>query len=185
MWVQAMTNTQRDMLVVDHKLAADPTIASLLWMMEDSRRMLLESVAGLDLAALDWEPEIGGNSIGSLLYHIAAVEMDWLYTEVLELEPPEEIIALFPSNMRDDDGHLARRRGEDLAALENRLSEVRRRLLATYFSMTAEDFRRARSLDDYDVTPEWVLHHHLLQDEAVHRGEIGMVKLMAEQGETR
>jgi uncharacterized damage-inducible protein DinB len=175
-----VTADQRDTLIVNYRLNPDPTIASLLWMLEDSRRMLLETVAGLDLATLDWEPDIGGNSIGSLLYHIAAVEMDWLYTEVLEQEPPEEIIALFPSDMREDDGHLARWRGEDLSALEHRLSEVRTKLFATYASITHDDFRRPRSLDDYDVTPEWVLHH-LLQDEAVHRGEIGMIKLLGEQ----
>src|SRR5215210_51148 len=114
-----MTAKERDTLIVEYGRNADPTIASLLWMMEDSRRMLLETVAGLDQATLDWEPEIGGNSIGALLYHIAGVEMDWLYTEVLEQEPPQEIISLFPSDMRDDDGHLARRRGEDLPSLEH------------------------------------------------------------------
>lgn len=175
-----MPTDQRDTLIVEHHHHPDPTIASLLWMMEDSRRMLLETVAGLDQATLDWEPEIGGNSIGSLLYHIAGVEMDWLYTEVLEQDPPPDIVALFPADMREDDGHLARWRGEDLATLERRLATVRKNLLATYASMTPDDFRRARSLPDYDVTPEWVLHH-LLQDEAVHRGEIGMVKLLAEQ----
>jgi uncharacterized damage-inducible protein DinB len=175
-----LTADQRDTLIVEYNHNPDPTIASLLWMMEDSRRMLLETVAGLDLASLDCEPEIGGNSIGALLYHIAGVEMDWLYAEVLEQDPPADIIALFPSDMREDDGHLARWRGEDLPTLEHRLAKVRKNLLATYASMSPEDFRRARSLPDYDVTPEWVLHH-LLQDEAVHRGEIGMVKLMAEQ----
>ena len=179
-----LTTKRRDTLIVKYEHNADPTIASLLWMMEDSRRLLLETVAGLDLATLDWEPEIGGNSIGSLLYHIAGVEMDWLYTEVLEQGPPPEITALFPVDMREDDGHLARWRGEDLSTLENRLSQVRQRLLATYASMTSEDFRRARSLDEYDVSPEWVLHH-LLQDEAVHRGEIGMIRLMAAQAQGR
>lgn len=179
-----MSADQRESLIVNHDLSADTTIASLLWMMEDSRRLTLETVASLDLAILDWEPEIGGNSIGSLLYHIAGVEMDWLYTEVLEQDPPEEVIALFPSDMREDDGHLSRRRGEDLTALEHRLAKVRTRLLATYADMSPEDFRRPRSLDEYDVTPEWVLHH-LLQDEAVHRGEIGMIKLMAEQEQNR
>jgi uncharacterized damage-inducible protein DinB len=175
---------KRDTLIVEYGRNPDPTISSLLWMMEDSRRMLLETVAGLDLTTLDWEPAIGGNSIGALLYHIAGVEMDWLYTEVLEQEPPGDIIALFPSDMREDDGHLAHWRGEDLPALEHRLAEVRQNLLATYADMTPEDFRRARSLPAYDVTPEWVLHH-LLQDEAVHRGEIGMVKLLAEQARGR
>ena len=179
-----MTVNQRESLIVEYGLNPDPTIASLLWMMEDARRMLLETVAGLDQATLDWEPVIGGNSIGALLYHIAGVEMDWLYTEVLEQDPPAEIIALFPSAMREDDGHLARWRGEDLRTLEHRLAEVRTRLLDTYASMTPADFRRPRSLPDYDVTPEWVLHH-LLQDEAVHRGEIGMIKLMVEQAGVR
>ena len=179
-----MTADQRDNLTVEYGQNPDPTIASLLWMMEDSRRMLLDTVAGLDQATLDWEPEIGGNSIGALLYHIAGVEMDWLYTEVLEQDTPEDIIALFPADMRENDGHLARWRGEDLPTLERRLANVRQTLLATYASMTPADFRRARSLPDYDVTPEWVLHH-LLQDEAVHRGEIGMVKLMAEQAVAR
>lgn len=177
-----MRADKRKTLIVEYGLSPDPTIASLLWMMEDSRSMLLETVEGLDLATLDWESAVGGNSVGSLLYHIAGVEMDWLYAEVLEQEPPTEIIALFPSDMREDDGHLARWRGEDLSMLQHRLSEVRQKLLATYASMTPEDFRRARSLDDYDVTPEWVLHH-LLQDEAVHRGEIGMIKLMAAQAQ--
>lgn len=175
-----MPTDQRDTLIVEHRHHRDPTIASLLWMMEDSRRMLLETVAGLDQDTLDWEPEIGGNSIGSLLYHIAGVEMDWLYVEVLEKDPPEEIVTLFPADMREDDGHLARWRGEDLPTLEHRLGEIRQKLLAIYATMTPADFRRARSLPDYDVTPEWVLHH-LLQDEAVHRGEIGMIKLLAEQ----
>ncbi|MEZ4561822.1 MAG: DinB family protein [Thermomicrobiales bacterium] len=179
-----MATDQRRTLIIDDHLNPDSTIASLLWMMEDSRRMLLEAVAGLDLATLDWEPEIGGNSIGALLYHIAAVEMDWLYAEVLEQDPPADIIALFPADMRDDDGHLARWRGENLATLEQRLTRVRENLLAAFAAMSPADFRRARSLPAYDVTPEWVLYH-LLQDEAVHRGEIGMIKLLAEQAGVR
>ena len=175
-----MTVDQRDTLIVEYSHNTDPTIASLLWMLEDARRMLLETVAGLDLATLDWEPEIGGNSIGALLYHIATVEMDWLYTEVLEQDPPADILRRFPMDMRAEDGHLARWRGEELPAHLERLAFIRQRLIATYASMTPGNFRRPRTLPDYDVTPEWVLHH-LLQDEAVHRGEIGMVKLLAEQ----
>ena len=37
--------------------------------------------------------------------------------------------------------------------------------------MTLDEFRRPRSLPQYDVTPEWVLHH-LTQHEAEHRGHI-------------
>ena len=46
--------------------------------------------------------------------------------------------------------------------------------------MAPTDFRRIRALSDYDVTPEWVLHH-LMQHEAGHRGEIGMIAALAAQ----
>ncbi|MCA9877002.1 MAG: DinB family protein [Thermomicrobiales bacterium] len=175
-----MTQPDKEQLVVERNLAGDPTIASLLWMLEDSRRLTLEAVAGLDVDHLDWEPAIGGNSVGALLYHIAAIEMDWLYAEVLTREPPADVLARFPLDVRDADGHLARWRGEALPALSERLTFIRQKLIAVFASMTAENFRRSRTLPDYDVTPEWVLYH-LLEHETAHRGEIGMIKLMAAQ----
>jgi uncharacterized damage-inducible protein DinB len=36
-----------------------------------------------------------------------------------------------------------------------------------------------RSLAEYDVTPEWVLHH-MMQHEAEHRGQIGALRAGAE-----
>jgi uncharacterized damage-inducible protein DinB len=45
--------------------------------------------------------------------------------------------------------------------------------------MDLADFRRIRSLPEYDVTPEWVLHH-LMQHEAEHRSQIGGLKDRAE-----
>lgn len=37
--------------------------------------------------------------------------------------------------------------------------------------MTATYYQHLRQLSDYDVTPEWVLHH-LTQHEALHRGQL-------------
>ena len=37
--------------------------------------------------------------------------------------------------------------------------------------ITGDEFRRVRSFKDYQVTPEWVIHH-LMQHEAEQRGEI-------------
>jgi uncharacterized damage-inducible protein DinB len=69
--------------------------------------------------------------------------------------------------------------GESLDDHWARLEEVRRRLLAAYQTMTLEDFRRVRALPEYDVTPEWVLHH-LMQHEAEHRGQIAALRARAE-----
>ena len=55
-------------------------IGRLLWMLMDGRERLKQGLAGIDagreLAILDWCPRPDTNSIGTLLYHIAAVETD-------------------------------------------------------------------------------------------------------------
>ena len=45
--------------------------------------------------------------------------------------------------------------------------------------MSLEEFHRPRKLDQYNVTPEWVIHH-LIQHEAEHRGQIGELRKIAE-----
>jgi hypothetical protein len=65
--------------------------------------------------------------------------------------------------------------GETLKQHFARLDYVRGLLLATFRGMAPEDFRRARSLPEYDVTPEWVLYH-LLEHEAGHLTQIKMIR---------
>jgi hypothetical protein len=57
---------------------------------------------------------------------------------------------------------------------------AQKHILAAYQAMDVHEFRRVRRLADYDVTPEWVLHH-LMQHEAEHRSEIGGLRASAEQ----
>lgn len=176
-----MTDAARRTLVMEPRPTGDAAIAPWLWALEDGRRRTLDRLAGIDLAVLDWTPPVGGNAIGSLLYHIALIEMDWLLAEVLELaDYPPDVVALFPLDVREEHGRLTPCIGLDLAAHLARLDATRARLLAVFGEMSPEDFRRVRHLPDYDVTPEWVLHH-LIQHEAEHRGEIGVVRLLAER----
>lgn len=94
----------------------EPEIGGWLWMMEQVRRRTLELVAGLDQETLDWEgPDGGENAIGSLLYHIALVEMSWLFLDIFEQEFPPEVKADFPHEMADDASRLARVPGVPLA----------------------------------------------------------------------
>jgi uncharacterized damage-inducible protein DinB len=135
--------------------------------------------AGLDPRAVDWAPPDGGNSIGTLLYHLALIEADWLSVEVLEQESyPAEVAALLPHADRDERGRLTRLQGVGLAEHLGRLDAIRARVLAAFRGMALEEFRRVRHLAPYDVTPEWVVHH-LLQHEAEHRGEIALLRELA------
>ena len=143
--------------------------------LEDARSRTLTAVQGLTQAQLDTPPEEGGNAIGTLLYHVAAIEADWLYAEILTEDFPDYVVALFPIDVRDESECLSPVVGVPLAAHLSRLSSVRQRFLERLTGMTPGDYRRPRSLPDYDVTPEWVLHH-LAQHEALHRGQILTLK---------
>lgn len=169
-----MTETVRRSLIFTPPQASDPAIGGWLAALHDARRRTLAAVAGLTPALLDWQPPAGGNSVGSLLYHIALIEADWLSAEVRE-EPtyPPDLLALFPWGVRDDTGSLTVVTGLALDAHLARLDAVRALTVTTFAAMPLADFRRVRALPAYDVTPEWVAHH-LLQHEAEHRGEIGV-----------
>ena len=160
-----------DQLSVEQMLAIDPEIGRALWLLEGARGRLKWTLAELDEALLDWEPYPGGNSIGTLLYHIAAIEIDWLYAEVLEQEYPAAAKALLPFPDRDKNGRLFVVTAVSLPDHLQRLDSARQLLLDVYAELTLADFRRARRLPQYAVTPEWVLYH-LAQHETEHRGQI-------------
>src|SRR3954469_3357305 len=158
----------------------EPEIGRLVWMLEDTRRRTKESLEGLSDDILEWTPDPVANSIGALLYHLAAIETDWLYVEVVETETfPPDLVALFPEDVRDEAGRLVTAHGMSLADNLERLNVVRQHLLTVFREMSLADFRRVRELPEYFVTPEWVLHH-LMQHEAEHRGQIGQLRDLAE-----
>lgn len=169
----------RAQYVIQPFAAHDPQIGRLLWLLEDTRARTRQVLTDITPGVLDWIPPEGGNTIGTLLYHVAVIEADWLYAEVLEREFPPELVARFAVDVRDDAGTLARVIGWTLAEYDALLGIVRAHLLDTFRTMTSGDFRRPRSLPRYDVTPEWVLHH-LMQHEAEHRGQIGDLRRRAE-----
>lgn len=169
-----MTETARRTLVFTPQRATDPAIGGWLAALADARRRTKAAVAGLAQATLDWQPPDAGNGVGTLLYHIALIEADWLSAEVREEATyPPDLLALFPWDVRDENGRLTVVTGLDLAAHLARLDATRERTVATFAAISLADFRRVRALPAYDVTPEWVAHH-LLQHEAEHRGELGV-----------
>lgn len=159
----------------------DSEIGRWLAAMEDTRRRTKETLEGIDDRVLNWVAPQSDNSISTLLFHIAAIEIDWLYADIWEgRDFPPEVEAVLPYNVRDDQGKLVAVTGESLADHLGRLDLLRHHFLAALRGMTLEEFRRPRHLPDYVVTPEWVIHH-LMQHEAEHRGQIGELRLMAER----
>lgn len=165
------TETAVEQLRLEPLPAQDPAIGRALWQLEGARGRLKKALHGLDETMLDWEPYPGGNSVGTLLYHIAAIELDWLYFEVLEQEFSPKVQALLPYPVRDEAGRLFAVTAVSLPAHLHRLDTARQMLLDVYARLTLDDFRRARQLPQYHVTPEWVLYH-LTQHETEHRGQM-------------
>ncbi len=81
----------------------DPEVGRWLWALQDvRRRYTLRLVKDLDERLVDWEgPDGQENAIGSLLYHIAVVEMGWLYGDVKQMtELPPAVKPDFPLTSR-------------------------------------------------------------------------------------
>ncbi|MBK7894228.1 MAG: DinB family protein [Anaerolineaceae bacterium] len=170
----AQTETAVEQLQIEPLPATDPAIGRALWQLEGARGRLKELLATLNPDWLDWEPYPGGNSIGTLLYHIALIEIDWLFAEVLEQEYSEAAKALLPYPDRDKSGRLFGVTAVSLPDHLQRLDTARQMLLDVFTNLSLADFRRARQLPHYHVTPEWVLFH-LTQHETEHRGQIGEI----------
>jgi uncharacterized damage-inducible protein DinB len=149
-----------------------PEVGAALWRLEDSRDRTLHLLKDIPPQYVDLD--MPGNTIGTILYHLALIEADWLYSEILEEPYPDKLKDWLPVDDRDQAGLLTFVRGQTLKHHLARLRAVRQTLLDRLRGMTTEDFHRPRRFPNYDVSPAWVLHH-LTQHEAEHRGELGRV----------
>src|SRR5689334_16452388 len=107
-----MANRERELKIVEPFLNKEAEIGRWLWAFQDTRKSTLEQLDHLSPGVLDWLPPDGESSIGTILYHIANIEADWLYVEVLEQPTfPAEVAGLFPFETRDKQGYLSQALG--------------------------------------------------------------------------
>ncbi len=159
--------------------AATPEVGTWLGAMEKVRGGLLRTLGRIDAAGwgnefLDWRgPQGDDNSVGTLLYHIAWVELGWLYFDIMLGDAPADLKELLPVHGWDDQERLTHIPGKSMQEHLELLAEARRRFLEQIAPMMLEDWRTLRSPegDDYSATPEWVVFH-LVEHEAGHMYEI-------------
>src|SRR3712207_1915383 len=116
---------EQKVVLVDERLSKEPEMARWLWAFQDTRHLTLEALDGLTQATIDWLPPDNGSSMGTVLYHLALIEADWLYAEVLVQEYPPAVAALFPYADRDEQRQLMQVQGVRLAEHLSRLETVR------------------------------------------------------------
>src|SRR5436190_11788329 len=93
--------------------AREPEIGRWLWCLEEARGRTFQRLEGIGPSLVDWVAPEGGNSIGSILYHIAAIEADYLYADLLEQPFPQTVVELFPYEVREENGRLTPVHGFD------------------------------------------------------------------------
>ena len=155
----------------------EPEIGRWLWALEQVRHRTLQMIDGFNQELLDWEGPTGcENATGSLLYHIALVEMSWLFIDILEQDLPGSVQASFPHPMATG-GRITRVLSVPAEEHVGRLTQCRRVFLKTLIGMTRDDWRRLRKPKDtnYEVTPAWAVFH-LIEHEAGHAAQISASK---------
>jgi uncharacterized damage-inducible protein DinB len=167
--------SEREVLTLK-PMAGDPEVGRWLSAMEVTRDDTLRELSEVPDRALDWKPDGSENTIGTLLYHIALVEADWLLEDILgpEAAPPWPT-DLLPFDARDEERRLTQIKGTTKEQHVERLQKVRSLLLEFLRSMRAEEFHRIRTREKFDVSADWVLHH-LIQHESEHRAQIASLR---------
>jgi hypothetical protein len=177
--MKMMDEKPKELLTVKSVMARELEIGREIWRLQDARQRTIQVLEGANNRLINWRLPQENHDIGSLLYHIAAIELSWLFEEILEQPFPPEAEEYFPYPVRDEQGHLFKVRETSLEDHLRRLQVVRGLLVDSLKVMSVEDFRRPRQLPEYDVAPEWVIHH-LTQHEAEHRSEIAGMLLAAQ-----
>ena len=153
-------------LVLD-PVSGDPEIGRWLAALDEVRRDTLKVLADIPVDSVDRALGDGGDTVGTVLYHVALIEADWVFSDVLDREAdiPRD---LFPSDARDDAGHLTPIPGQTMTQHLERIARTRTMVLDELRSMSPDDFHRVRARDDYDVSAGWVVFH-LIDHEVEHR----------------
>jgi len=154
-------------------------IAVWLWAMEEVRNKTKAYVDSVSQDILDWAgPEGNENSIGTLLYHIAAVEMGWLHFDMLERADlyPEDHFPFEPFT----EGRLTPVVGVSLNDHLARLDKSRTLFLERVKEIGLEKWTTLRSPkgENYSVSPAWAVFH-LVEHEAGHAAQMGVMRKRA------
>ncbi len=162
-----------------HYPAATAEAGPWLWAMEEMRASTLGTLeriekGGLGQEFLDWRG-LGGedNSVATLLFHVARVEVGWVYYDMLGTGLPADMREVVPVGGRDEQGRLPHMEGLSFEQLREKLALTRERFLEVMSRLTPEEWRTASEPDgeEYAVTPAWITFH-LLEHEAGHLYEV-------------
>lgn len=164
--------------VIDKIDSLHPEFSKLVSMMNYARYTTMQAVEDLTMEELDYLYDEEANSIGMLLYHMAAVEFYYQIHTFEDREPTEaELERWLPAIELGDLGR-EKIKGNSIEFYINTLQEVRSKTIETFQSLPDEwlfkttDFWYDKQANNYF---KWF---HVFEDEINHRGQIRLIKKM-------
>ncbi|MEP6972659.1 MAG: DinB family protein [Actinomycetota bacterium] len=165
--------TEREQLVL-RPAAGDPEIERWLAAFDEVRHDTLKVIGEIPSGAVEQDAGDGGDTLATVLYHVALVEIDWVFTDVLDRQG-DISRDLFPHDDRVEDGHLTPVLGETLEQHLDRLAKTRVVVLDVLRSMSPAEYHRAHARERFDVAANWVVFH-LIDHEVEHRVRLSALR---------
>ena len=162
----------RDLFLIGYIPGFTPQIGRLVSMMNYARHTTFSAVAGLGVDELDYLHDTESNSIGALLFHIAAAEVGYqaatFYARDLNGEERDEWGAAI------DLGERARReiRGHELEYYLSRLERVRAKTLEELGRCEDQWLEEQTSFGSGQKVNNYFKWFHVFGHELNHRGQI-------------
>lgn len=168
-----------DVFMVGPKEGFTPHIGTMLSMMTMMRTMIVRGLKGLTVEELDFQIDEESNSIGAMLYHLAATEK-YYQLNTFENIPWGE----WDQSVKDEWdpamnlGAPAREafKGNDLDFYLNKLDSVRKDTIETFKTLDDEWLMRSDSFWGDNPVNNYAKWFHVCEHESNHNGQIKFIK---------
>jgi uncharacterized damage-inducible protein DinB len=159
-----------------------PQIGRYVAQLTEVRQDLLNEVAGLTAAQLEWHPDDQTESIGTLLLHLDGVEWSWMHEDIFGAAA-DEYPGRWPEAMPIRAG-APQVTGRPPAAYLEPLARTRAETLTILRGFTDADLSRlvgeaapqpGRERRSVLYTIDWIIWH-VLEHEALHVGQIELLR---------
>lgn len=161
-------------------------VGAFAWQLDDQSARLKNSVTGLEVRHLEWQPRLGNNTIGMLMAHIAVAEVYWFQCTAVNLMAEtdgdrivKDVLGILP----DDDGmprpadgpHPTTLAGKTLPYYFDLLDRARAASHTKMQSWSDTDLEYFVERRGFKINRSWMAYH-VLEHQAGHFGQILLLK---------
>lgn len=167
-----------NLFLIDKIDGLSDDFSKLVSMMNYARFSTLRAVQDLTIEELDYLYDKNANSIGMLLYHMAAVESYYQIHTFEDREPTEEELERWLPGVKLGDLGREKIKNQSLEFYINTLQEVRDKTIATFQSLPNEWLFKTTTFWNDKPANNYFKWFHVFEDELNHRGQIRIIKKM-------